>query len=173
MSKQLKKSESKKPENPDDSAIGSDPDSQPSLQEIAKILRQLQIDVNGIRSDIRALCDQVDNNADAIEQHRNSELTDTINNVRGFNSELLSVTSDFKKDVHDYLENWQSLDPLPNHHFQTFLCHYTKWQIYRDRGGSMYLYGCVQNSPTVFDIYLANAKMQDPSFVFNPLNDND
>ena len=75
MSKQLKKSESKKPENSDDSAIVSDPDSQPSLLDIANILRQLQIDVNGIRSDLRALCDQVDNNTDAIEQlkHRNSE----------------------------------------------------------------------------------------------------
>jgi hypothetical protein len=205
MSKQLKKSESKKPENPDDSAIGSDPDSQHSLQEIANILRQLQLDVTGIRSDISALCDQVDNNADDIKQlkHRNSDLTDTINNVRGFNRELLSVTSDFKKDVHDYLGFPSSplssplshlssfgdpmrnsfrmvlekignpLDPLPNHHFQTFLCHYTKWQIYRDRGGSMSLYGYVQNSPAVFDIYLANAKTQDPSFVFNPLHDNE
>jgi hypothetical protein len=69
----------------------------------------------------------------------------------------LLVTSDFKKDAHDYLgfpsttlspaiSNLSSngdpmhnsfhmvldkignpLYPLPNHHFQTFLPHYTKW----------------------------------------------
>jgi hypothetical protein len=123
--------------------------------------------------------------------------------MRGFNRELLVVTFEFKKDVHDYLGFPSSplspaishlssfgdpmrnsfrmvlqkignpLDPLPNHHFQTFLSHYTKWQIYRDHGGSMSLYGYVQNSPADFDIYLANAKAQDPSFLFNPLHDND
>ena len=97
-------------------------------------------------------------------------------------------TSDFKKDAHDYLGFPSSplsppithlssfcnpmrssfrivlekignpLDPLPNHHFQTFLSHFTKWQTYRDRGGSMSLYGYVQNSPAVFDIYLTDAK---------------
>jgi len=113
------------------------------------------------------------------------------------------VTSDFKKDVHDYLgfpssplslaiSHFSSFgdsmrnsfrivlekignpsDPLPNHNFQTFMSHFTKWQTYRDRGGSMSLYGYVRNSPAVFDIYLANAKVQDPSFLFNPLHDND
>ena len=37
----------------------------------------------------------------------------------------------------------------------------------------MSLYGYVQNSSAVFDIYLANAKAQDLSFLFNPLHDND
>ena len=37
----------------------------------------------------------------------------------------------------------------------------------------MSLYGYVQNSPAVFDIYLTNAKAQDPSFLFNPFHDND
>ena len=103
-SKQLKKTESKKSENPDGLALGSDPDSQPSLKDIVNILQQLQIDVNGIRFDFCAVCDQVDSNSTDIDKltHRNSELQDTINNVRGCNRELLLVTSDFKKDVHDF-----------------------------------------------------------------------
>ena len=48
--KLLKKTESKKPENPDNFALGSDSDSQPSLKDIMNILQQLQIDVNGFRS---------------------------------------------------------------------------------------------------------------------------
>jgi hypothetical protein len=31
------------------------------------------------------------------------------------------------------------LDPLTNHHFQTFLTQYNKWQHYRDRGGYLSL----------------------------------
>ena len=58
------------------------------------------------------------------------------------------------------------LDPLTNHHFQTFLTQYNKWQHYRDRGGYLSLYGYVQTSPAVYDLYLRKAKSQDPSFTF-------
>ena len=37
----------------------------------------------------------------------------------------------------------------------------------------MSLYGYVHNSPSDFDIYLTNAKAQEPSFLFNPVHDND
>ena len=37
----------------------------------------------------------------------------------------------------------------------------------------MSLYSYIQNSPSIFDIYLTNAKAQDPSFLFNPVHDND
>ena len=64
------------------------------------------------------------------------------------------------------------LDPLPNHHFQTFLTYYTKWQLYHGRGGVISLYGYVQTSPAVYDIYLAKARSQDPSFQFTKVKDN-
>jgi len=47
------------------------------------------------------------------------------------------------------------LDPLNNHHFQTFLTQYNKWQQYRDRGGYLSLYGYVKLyqlcMPFIFD----------------------
>ena len=64
------------------------------------------------------------------------------------------------------------LEPLPNHHFQTFLSNYTKWQLYRGRGGVISLYGYIQTSPNVYAIYLAKARSQDPSFQFTKLQDN-
>ena len=64
------------------------------------------------------------------------------------------------------------LEPLPNHHFQTFLSNYTKWQLYRGRGGVISLYGYIQTSPNVYAIYLAKARSQDPSFQFTNLHDN-
>ena len=50
------------------------------------------------------------------------------------------------------------LDPITNHHFQTFLTHYNKWQHFRDRGGYLSLYGYVQTSPAVYDLYLRKVK---------------
>ena len=64
------------------------------------------------------------------------------------------------------------LDPIPNHHFQTFLTYYTKWQLYSGRGGTISLYGYIQTSPAVYDIYLAKARSQDPSFHFTKVHDN-
>ena len=58
------------------------------------------------------------------------------------------------------------LDILTNHHFQTFLTQFKKWQHYRDRGGYLSLYGYVQTLPAVYDLYLKKAKSQDPSFQF-------
>jgi len=88
-------------------------------------------------------------------------------------SHLSSFGAPMRNSFHMVLEKiGNPLDPLSNHHFQTFLSHFTKWQTYRDRGGSMSLYGYVQNSPAASDIYLTNAKVQDPSFLFNPLYDN-
>jgi len=52
------------------------------------------------------------------------------------------------------------LDPLTDHHFQTFLTQYNKWQHYRDRGGYLSLYGYVRNSPAVYVLYLRKAKYQ-------------
>ena len=64
------------------------------------------------------------------------------------------------------------LDPIPNHHFQTFLTYYTKWQLYHARGGVISLYGYVQISPAVYYIYLAKARSQDPTFQFTKVQDN-
>ena len=65
------------------------------------------------------------------------------------------------------------LEPIPNHHFQTFLTYYTKWQLYRGRGGVISLYGYVQTSPAVYAIYLTKARSQDPSFHFTKVQDNE
>ena len=85
-SKQLKKTESKKPENPTNSALGSDPDSLSiNLEDIADLLKQLHNDVNGIRSELSVTCTQVESNSKEVNdlKHRNSELKDDINNMRG------------------------------------------------------------------------------------------
>jgi len=203
MSKQLKKSESKKSETSHASALDLDSDSQPislafiaqpiSLNlSIAQQLMKIQESLDKLISKVSGIHTQFNNKTADVEQikHRNSELTDTINKVRGFNRELLIVTSDFKKDVYDYLGFPSSpLSPALSHlssfgnpmcnSFRMVLekihCRITifKWQIYGDRGGSMSIYSYVQNSPAVFDIYLANVKAKDPSFLFNPLSDND
>jgi len=103
--------ESKNPENPDDSAIGSDPDSQHSLQDIGNILQKLQIDVTSIRSDLRALFDQVDSNSTDNNdlKHKASALQEDISKVRGFNRELLNVTFDFKKVVYEYIYDFTNI----------------------------------------------------------------
>ena len=74
-SKQLKKTESKKPENPDDSALGSGPDSQPvSLNDIVGLLKSLHAEVNGIRSDFSAITTQVDNNSNEVKKRQQVHL---------------------------------------------------------------------------------------------------
>ena len=190
MSKQLRKTESKKSETSDASAFDLDSDSQPislasiaqsislgphvaqKLIKIQQSLDTLLLDFSGIRSLAAKNADHI-----AQLQHRTSALSDTINIVRGFNRELLFVTSGFKKDVHDYIGFASSPlspaishlssfgdpmcnsfrmvlekigNPLSNHHFQTFLSQFTKWHTYRDRGGSMSLYGYLQNIPRCF-----------------------
>ena len=110
--KQLKKTESKKPENPADSILGSDPNSEiVNLDDVLELLKQLRTEVNriptevtGIPSDLSVITTRIDNNSTEVKtlQHSKSALTDTINKVRGFNRELLLVTSDFKKDAYDY-----------------------------------------------------------------------
>ena len=64
------------------------------------------------------------------------------------------------------------LDLIPNHHFQPFLTHYTKRQLNSGRVGVISLYGYVQTSPAVYDIYLAKARSQDPSFYLTNVQDN-
>ena len=44
------------------------------------------------------------------------------------------------------------LEPLPNHHFQTFLSNYTERQLYRGRGEVIFLYGYIQTSPNNYAI---------------------
>jgi len=65
------------------------------------------------------------------------------------------------------------LDPPPNHDFHTFLSHYSKWKTYRSRGGFLSLFGYIQNSPSVYDVYLQKARTHDPSFNFKNVADSD
>ena len=98
---------------------------------------------------------------------------DTPSRINGSN--LLSTDEDRNiplsfRHVLEKITN--SLDPIPNHHFQTFLTYYTKWQLYSGRGGTISLYGYIQTSPAVYDIYLAKARSQDPLFHFTKVHDN-
>lgn len=65
------------------------------------------------------------------------------------------------------------LDPLLNHNFQHFMVQYAKWKNYKGRGGFLSLYGYVQKSPAVFNVFLHTAKSTDPSFDFHILHDDE
>ena len=98
---------------------------------------------------------------------------DTPSRINGSN--LLSTDEDHNiplsfRHVLEKITN--PLDPIPNHHFQTFLTYYTKWQLYSGRGGTISLYGYIQTSPAVYDLYLAKARSQDPLFHFTKVHDN-
>jgi len=108
----IQKRESKKPENPADCALGSDPDSQPvSLNGVLDLRTSLHIElngnrteVNGIRSDLSVNITRVGNKSNKLNklQHSTFAVKADISIVRGFNRDLLSGTSDLKKDVYDY-----------------------------------------------------------------------
>ena len=98
---------------------------------------------------------------------------DTPSRMDGSNLSSTEEDRDIPLSFRHVLEKITNpLDPLPNHHFQTFLSYYTKWQLYRGRGGAMSLYGYIQTSPSVYAIYLAKARSQDPSFQFTKVQDN-
>ena len=98
---------------------------------------------------------------------------DTPSRLDGSNFSSTEEDRDIPMSFRHVLEKITNpLDPLPNHHFQTFLSYYTKWQLYRGRGGAISLYGYIQTSPSVYAIYLAKARSQDPSFQFTKVQDN-
>ena len=83
--KQLKKTESKKPENLDDATLGSDPDFQPvTLNDILDLLKSLLNEVNGIHSDLSAITTRVDSNSNEVKklQHSTFALKEDISIVR-------------------------------------------------------------------------------------------
>jgi len=106
-SKQLKKTESEKPENPDNSALCIDPNSpSPSLADIVTILQEIRNSINKISSEITLIRTAVEDHSNQVTalRHCTSELKDSIHNIRGFNRKLVSATSDFKKDMYEYLD---------------------------------------------------------------------
>ena len=78
-------------------SISLDPPVDQQLLQIQQSLQQILLDFTQIRI-------QATKNSDDITQlkHDTSGLRDAIGIVRGFNRELLLVTSNFKKDVHNY-----------------------------------------------------------------------
>jgi len=83
----------------------------------------------------------------------------TLSYINSFNLSSPSHDHDVPMPFRMVLEKiGNPLDPLTNHHFQTFLTQYHKWQHYRDRGGYLSLHGYVQTLPAVYYIYLKKAK---------------
>jgi len=114
--KQLTKTEFKKSEPSNASTLDPASDFQPIS--VASITQSISVDspldqqllkiqqsLDQIQLEFSIFRIQATMNSDYITQlkHDTSDLRDTIHNVRGFYRELLLVTSDFKKDVHDYL----------------------------------------------------------------------
>ena len=147
------------------------------VQDLADIVRALQTDVETLKNLVKE--NNKNNNVDLSEKFYNFKKDvkdflglDSPSNING--SGLPSSETDIQLSFRAVLEKISNpLDPPPNHDFHTFLSHYSKWKTYRSRGGFLSLFGYIQNSPSVYDVYLRKARSHDHSFYFHNVTDSD